>query len=518
MINYTGHFKVIQDIVDWINNFVPGGSGANPPDWDQTHTYYIDEYVKKDDKTYKANTTISSGTAWNSAYWDEITDEFDEFYQTKPGRITSMYTKGEIFNKYSGKGKNVASGDYSHAEGSGTTASGGYSHAEGYGTSASGNYSHVEGYYSGVSGLYSHAEGYNTRAYGYYSHAEGSSSQTGTETGSVYSYGYQSHAEGSGSKAYGNVCHAEGYETQAGKIDSTVYYAHAEGHTTKAQGYCSHAEGAYTQATGQYTHTEGYSTKAPVDYGHAEGNGSEANGYCSHAEGSTCKTASYCSHIEGNYNTIDSGSANSHSEGTQNQTIAAGCSHVEGYGNKVYGYCAHVEGNGCSGYGEYSHCGGNYSKIGEEDSPESTYSSCFAHGHYVKVTNAQEIGFGKFNLNKNTRKYINAYDDTQTYAAGAKVKHGDDGIVYECNTDGTTGTWDSSKWNDSGQRYELIGTVFTIGNGNYDGDRNNLFEIDEDGSGYLNNEQLLALNPPTTDGTYTLQVTVTNGIPVFSWV
>lgn len=26
MINYTGHFKVIQDIVNWINNFVPAPS------------------------------------------------------------------------------------------------------------------------------------------------------------------------------------------------------------------------------------------------------------------------------------------------------------------------------------------------------------------------------------------------------------------------------------------------------------------------------------------------------------
>lgn len=70
-------------------------------------------------------------------------------------------------------GPNEASGEYSHAEGSGTAASGYSSHAEGDSTVAMGNYSHVEGAGTEASGESSHAEGQGTIASGYYAHAEG---------------------------------------------------------------------------------------------------------------------------------------------------------------------------------------------------------------------------------------------------------------------------------------------------------------------------------------------------------
>lgn len=70
----------------------------------------------------------------------------------------------EIFNNYS---YNIASGDYSHAEGYNTTARGDYSHAEGFYTTASGYYSHAEGRYTTASGVSSHAEGYFTTASDY---------------------------------------------------------------------------------------------------------------------------------------------------------------------------------------------------------------------------------------------------------------------------------------------------------------------------------------------------------------
>ena len=68
----------------------------------------------------------------------------------------------------------LASGDYSHAEGSYTMASGRASHAEGYYTTASGGDSHAEGSYTTASENSSHAEGHKTTASGSYSHAEGS--------------------------------------------------------------------------------------------------------------------------------------------------------------------------------------------------------------------------------------------------------------------------------------------------------------------------------------------------------
>ena len=118
---------------------------------------------------------------------------------TSPTNGTSVVAGegAEIFNDYSERTfdndtemvitGNVASGDYSHAEGRGTTASGDYSHAEGRGTTASGNHSHAEGYFATASGNHSHAEGYFATASGNYSHAEGCGTTASGES---------SHAEG----------------------------------------------------------------------------------------------------------------------------------------------------------------------------------------------------------------------------------------------------------------------------------------------------------------------------------
>lgn len=136
---------------------------------------------------------------------------------------------------------NVASGDFSHAEGMGTTASAYASHSEGDTTTASGHASHSEGSYSTASGDSSHAEG-SGAASGDYSHAEGRGAASGD----------YSHTEGSGA-ASGNYSHAEGFcSTASGD------YSHAEGDNAKALGYASHAGGCRTKAnafqfvTGKY--------------------------------------------------------------------------------------------------------------------------------------------------------------------------------------------------------------------------------------------------------------------------
>jgi hypothetical protein len=68
---------------------------------------------------------------------------------------------------------NIATGEYSHAEGSITKAIGDYSHAEGDNTQAVGNYSHAEGQDTIALGQYSHAEGFNTIASANYQHVQG---------------------------------------------------------------------------------------------------------------------------------------------------------------------------------------------------------------------------------------------------------------------------------------------------------------------------------------------------------
>ena len=137
---------------------------------------------------------------------------------------TSYRGTGEIFNCYTTDGVtsgdvevNVASGDYSHAEGSRNKATGRFSHAEGNGTTASQFCSHSEGYFSRAIGLCSHAECAGAEASGDYSHAEG---YAATASGDY------SHAEGSSTTASGR-------------------YSHAEGNDTKANNDSEHAEGGY---------------------------------------------------------------------------------------------------------------------------------------------------------------------------------------------------------------------------------------------------------------------------------
>ncbi len=176
----------------------------------------------------------------------------------------------EIFNDYGERTYyygypmcgNIASGNFSHAEGCRTTASGSGSHAEGEDTKAQKDYSHAEGYNTTASGQSSHAEGENATASGKYSHAEGSETKASAsgshaEGTSTTASGGGSHAEGSGTTASGVCSHTEGtFATASG------HSSHAEGCTTTANEFCSHAEGNSTTASGAYSHAGGQYTKA----------------------------------------------------------------------------------------------------------------------------------------------------------------------------------------------------------------------------------------------------------------
>jgi hypothetical protein len=105
---------------------------------------------------------------------------------------------------------NIASGEYSHAEGSITKAIGDYSHAEGDNTQAKGNYSHAEGQETMTlaSGQYSHAEGYNTIASANYQHVQGQWNAT-SSVQSAFIVG-----NGTGNNNRSNLIHAAGSEVQ----------------------------------------------------------------------------------------------------------------------------------------------------------------------------------------------------------------------------------------------------------------------------------------------------------------
>ena len=119
----------------------------------------------------------------------------------------------EIFNGTD----NIASGQYSHAEGVRTEATGDYAHAEGQATTASGYASHAECSRTKASGSYSHAEGYTTIASGMCSHAEGSHCKATSGN---------SHAEGDGTIATSGPQHVQG---QYNIEDTDGVYAHIVG-------------------------------------------------------------------------------------------------------------------------------------------------------------------------------------------------------------------------------------------------------------------------------------------------
>ena len=140
----------------------------------------------------------------------------------KPGEITTgkqytisgqTVTAGAGAEAFNDLVNNKAAGEYSHAEGYGTTASGSISHVEGSGTNASGYCGHAEGYITKASGYCGHAEGYTTNASGYCGHAEG--------IGSIAS-GNTSHAEGGGTVAFGTNSHSEGLSTKSSSDNQHV--------------------------------------------------------------------------------------------------------------------------------------------------------------------------------------------------------------------------------------------------------------------------------------------------------
>ena len=235
-------------------------------------------------------------------------------------------------------GVTQAIGEASHAEGALAIAFGNYSHAEGVQTQATGEASHAEGVLASASGPGAHAEGNLTNAIGDYSHAEGT--QTKAE-------GESSHAEGVGAIATGKYAHVEGYFTTAEGMDS-----HAEGYLTNAYGNDSHAEGKETETHGYAAHSEGYKTNADADYTHAEGEETHAFGKGSHTQG-------YKTYAEGIY---------SHAEGYENEAIGK-ASHAEGYLTLANEDYSHAEGVETQTYGIGAHAEGSryyYSDLPEE--------------------------------------------------------------------------------------------------------------------------------------------------------
>lgn len=303
------------------------------PDWNQNSTYGTD-YIKNRTHWVDAKGVIHK---LDNQYLN-YNVEGQTF--TVNNETMTAGTGAEVFNDYE---DNIATGQYSHAEGFQTIASGNYSHAEGYLTKVTDDKnviaessnlidspycSHAEGYGSIASGPVSHAEGNGTTASGFGSHAEGRQTKAS---------GFGSHAEGSNTTASGSDSHAEGSETTASGINShaegsctiaSAYYAHAEGWQTTASNMAAHAEGKLTTASGYYSHAEGKSTEASDEGAHSEGLETIASSSGSHAEGKFTIAASASSHVQGIANIEDANNVYAHIVGNGINTAIRSNAHT----------------------------------------------------------------------------------------------------------------------------------------------------------------------------------------------
>lgn len=364
-------------------------------------------------------------------------------------------------------------GTNSIAIGKQATASGQYSCAQGEQTKALAQAAHAEGQLTEASGPYSHAEGKwtKTSSGAWFSHAEGLYTYTGSDA---------AHAEGEGDSNFSITINNRNY-SQAG-------------------------------AYGRASHSEGKSTLAIGDNAHAEGSNTVANGFSSHAEGQGSSTTKV---IEGiTYSNSGAWGYSAHSEGERGYAIGP-ASHSEGIDTIAAGTASHAEGTNTTAIGDYS-CVQGYSTI--------------ATGSCMNVS-------GSYNVDNGPEYTI--WNNTTSYAHGDLVKYSNN--LYRCLRENTGYAPDTAPGYWQPQSFDQVKGLYVeiIGNGISDASRSNARALDWNGNERLNGNLYINCNtdstggekvateayvntriptPPTTDGTYTLQVTVTNGTPTYSWV
>lgn len=396
----------------------------------------------------------------------------------------------ERFNDYD---KNMAVGQYSHAEG--------------HQTYTTGPYSHAEGWYTSATGICSHAEGYGTVAAGNHQHVIGRSNIEDTENKYAFVIGNGAETEPSnafaidwdgkiyvgdategvdvsnlsgGSGGVGQNTEGKnkviGDTTYEGSATSEIFnnyerniatntYSHAEGTGTAALAYASHAEGSQTTASGYAAHAEGENTIASGSYAHAEGWETTASGSYSHVEGYRSKSEDYYSHAEGQSTTASGMDA--HAEGYL--TIASGDhSHAEGQSAKATNTCAHAEGSSTTASGWASHAEGESCTASEQNAHAEGYTTtasgraAHAEGYYSKATNNYAHAEGYMTESKGYASHAEGY---HTIAANVEGQH----AMGKNNVEDTSGKY-----------------AFIIGNGKDTNNRSNAFCIDWNGLIYVN--------------------------------
>ena len=175
-------------------------------------------------------------------------------------------------------------------------------------------------------------------------------------------------------------------------------------------------------------------------------------------------------------------------------------SHAEGQTCTANAYGSHAEGYHTYANGTYSHTGGSYNVIDSYDAwAEWTANTSYVVGDKVKRTSGSSV-------------------------AG-----------YICKTANSDSSFSSSKWTAQSGKMNYIEIV---GCGTSESNRINARALDWDGNGRYKKDLYVNCNndstggqkvateeyvnariptPPTTNGTYTLQVTINNGAATYSW-
>ena len=229
--------------------FVPDG---NP------NTYYADRIVLKQEMDY----TLDSGFVRKTqlgTYYTGVGHWYDSYTKSKEysngkkelpdGTYFPTTSYAEIFNDYT---NNVATGNFSHAEGKLTKVNGEASHGEGLSNTINALHAHAEGRGNTISGDDSHAEGRENIVSGEYAHAEGYKNEVQSNAG---------HAEGNATTVSGVNAHAEGNSTY---IHSNADNSHAEGTGSYTKGVNAHAENS-SYANGKNSHSGGEATAGGVN-------------------------------------------------------------------------------------------------------------------------------------------------------------------------------------------------------------------------------------------------------------
>lgn len=193
---------------------------------DTTYTAGDNITIDENNEISATDTTYTAGSNISISAQNEISADLSSKMDTDGSNADSDVTfagtltvgsreSGETVGKNSSSfgGRNIASGNYSHAEGNQTTASNAYSHAEGFVTTASGMASHAEGSDATASGAYSHAEGFYTTAGYNYQHVQGKYNdnksatlfEIGNGTSSTHNNAFEVYSDGSLSQDNGST-------------------------------------------------------------------------------------------------------------------------------------------------------------------------------------------------------------------------------------------------------------------------------------------------------------------------